>query len=130
MEKTKYVTEMSEETHIEDIGESKRRTVAKARPKQTPSSMLSSATILVPYHDRKWIDVEPGRCDKSCLEVSKLMIRLMRHDDAAPREDDGAVKCQDLASIFALVNSNMAKFLAKRRWNQKKIPMLLGFQFT
>ena len=32
----KYVTEMSEETHIEYIGESTVKPVAKARPKQTP----------------------------------------------------------------------------------------------
>ena len=96
----KYVTEMSEETHIKDIGESTEKPVAKARPKQTPSSMLSSSTIPVPCHERTWIDVEPGRFDKSCLEVSKLMIRLLRHDDTVHRDDDGVVKFQDLASIF------------------------------
>ena len=68
--KCQYVTEMSEEIHIEDIGESAGKPVAKARPKQTPSSMLSSTTIPVPYHERKWINVEPGRFDKSCQEVS------------------------------------------------------------
>ena len=61
--------------------------------------MLSSTTIPVPYDERKWIVVEPGRFDKSCLEVSKLMIRLLRPDDTVPREDDGAVEFQDLASI-------------------------------
>ena len=71
----KYVTEMSEETHIEDIGEGTGKPVVKARPKQTPSPLLSSSTIPVPYHERKWIDVEPRRFDKSCLEVSKFMIR-------------------------------------------------------
>ena len=91
---------MSEETRIEDIGESTGKLVAKARPKQTPSSMFSSTTIQVPYHQRKWIDVEPGRFDKSCPEVSKLMIRLLRHGDTVPREDDGAVTFQDLTSIF------------------------------
>ena len=72
----RIVTEMSEETHIEDIGESTVKPVAMARPKQTPSSMLFSTTVSVPYHERKWIDVEPGRFNKSCLEVSKLMIRF------------------------------------------------------
>ena len=41
----KYVTEMSEETHIEDIGKSTEKPVAKARPKHTPSSVLSSTTV-------------------------------------------------------------------------------------
>ena len=93
----KYVTEMSEETHIEYIGESAGKPVAKARPKQTPSSMLSSTTVPVPYHERKWIDVEPGRSERGCLEVSKLMIRLLRHDDTVPREDNETIKFQDLA---------------------------------
>ena len=54
----------------------------------------------MPYHDQNWIDVEPGRFDKSCLEEWKLMIRLLRHDDSVPREDDGAVKFQDPAPTF------------------------------
>ena len=41
------------ETHIEDFGESTVKPVAKARPKQTPCSMLSCTTIPVPYHERK-----------------------------------------------------------------------------
>ena len=32
--------------------------------------------------------------------------------------------------FFALVNSNMAKFLAKRWWSQEDIPTLRGSQFT
>ena len=66
------------------------------------------------------------------------MIRLLRHDDTVPREDDGAVKFQDpgcstsfrIYVFFALVNSKMAKFLAKRRWNLEEIPILRGSQFT
>ena len=55
----KYVTEMSEETHVESIGEkSTGKLVAQARPQQTSNSTLSSVSI--PYYERKWIDVEPG----------------------------------------------------------------------
>ena len=60
----------------------------------------ASMTIPVSYHERKWMDVEPRRFDKSCLEVSKLIIKLLRHDSSVPREEDGAVKFQDMASIF------------------------------
>ena len=56
--------------------------------------------LSIPYHERKWIDVEPGTFDQNCLEVSELMIRLLRHDESVNREDDGAVKFEDLASIF------------------------------
>ena len=95
----KYVTEMSEETHVESIVEtSTGKLVTKARPQQTSNSTLS--LVSSPYHERKWIDVEPGTFDRNCLEVSKLMIRLLRHDDSVNREEDGAVKFEYLASIF------------------------------
>ena len=77
--------------------------------------MLSSTTVPVPYHERKWIDVEPGRFDNGCLEVSKLMIRLLRHDDTVPREDDGAVKFQDLAPIFRSESTSSSQW-SVRTW--------------
>ena len=56
----KYVTEMSDETHVESIGErSTGKLVAKARPRKTSNSPLSPVSI--PYRERKWIDVEPTR---------------------------------------------------------------------
>ena len=76
----KYVTEMTEETqenHI-DIGDS---TVKR-------------------YDQRAWIDMEPGPFDKSCFEVSKKMIRLLRHDPSVLREEDGAVEFRILAQMF------------------------------
>ena len=82
----KYVTETSEEIHVESVGG---KPVAEARPRQTSSLTLSPVSI--PYRERQWIDIEePGKIDRSCLEVSKLMIRLLRHDDSIHREDDGA----------------------------------------
>ena len=72
--KNKNVTEMSEETqenHIDDIGDSTGKLVAKARPKQTATPMSSSPTVTLPYHLREWIDVEPRKNDESCFEVSK-----------------------------------------------------------
>ena len=42
----KYVTETSEETHVESIGEkSTEKLVAKARPQQTSDSTLSPVSI-------------------------------------------------------------------------------------
>ena len=34
----------------------------------------------IPFRMRKWIDVEPGDYDRHSFEVSKKMIRLLRHD--------------------------------------------------
>ena len=62
------------------------------------------------------MDRHPGKYDESCLEVSKKMIRLLRHDPAVLGEKDRAVEFRILAPMFhskihvfsVLVNSNMA----------------------
>ena len=129
----KYVTEMSEETHIKSIGgKSTGKLVAKARPQQTSNSTL--CPVSVPSMNRKWIDVEPRTFDQNCLEVSKLMTRLLRHDDSVNRENDGAVKFADLASRFRSRITSSSHwsirtwlcFVAQRRWNEEKIPKLRG----
>ena len=87
----KYVTEMSEETQenqIDDYGDSTGKLVAKVRPKQTPSSTSSSPTITLPYHQRQWIDIEPGKFGKNPIEVSKQMTRLLRHGQTVLRAED------------------------------------------
>ena len=88
----KYVTEMSEETHRQPVG--------KARPKQTSMPMSSSPTVTLPHHLREWILIEPEKYDESCFEVSKKMIRLLRHDPTVLREEDGAVEFGILAPMF------------------------------
>ena len=74
--------------------------VVKARPKQTSIPTTSSPTDTLLFHQRDWIDVEPGQYDKSCFGVSKKMIRLLRHDPSALREEEGAVKFRILAPMF------------------------------
>ena len=72
--------------------------VAKAKPRPKPTSTMSLVSF--PYRERKWIDVEPGKFSQGCFEVSKFMIRLLRHDDTVHQEDDGAVRFDDLAEVF------------------------------
>ena len=57
------------------------------------------------------IDVEPGQYDKSCFEVSKKMIRLLRHDSSVLREEDGAVDFRILAPMFR------SECMSSRRWS-------------
>ena len=107
------VPEMSEETHENrnvDIGDSACRPAVKARPKQTSMPMPSFQRVTIRFRMRKWIDVEPGEYDQSFSEVSKKMIRLLRHDPPVPREEDGAVEFKILAPIFA------SKFASSRTW--------------
>ena len=74
------MTETSEEIHVASVGEkSTGKLGAKVRPRQT--SNLTLSPVSVPHRERKWTDVEPGKFDESCLEVSKLMFRVLRHDE-------------------------------------------------
>ena len=80
----KYVTETTEEitvASVENGGTGK--LVAKAKPRQMPTLTLTPVSI--PYRERKWIDVDPGKYSQGCFEVSKIMIRLLRHDDTSSR---------------------------------------------
>ena len=101
----KYVKEMTEETqvdHIDYIGDSTGKFLAKARPEQTSIPTTSSPTVTLPYLLRDWIDVEPGQYDKSCFEVSKKMIRLLRHDLSVLREEDGAVMFRSDSRLLSI----------------------------
>ena len=85
------VTEMSEEIPVaivENKGAGK--LVAKAKPRPTPTLTLTPVSI--PHRERKWTDIEPGQYSQGYFEVSKVMIRLVPHDDTVHREDDGAVR--------------------------------------
>ena len=95
----KYVTETSEEILISSV--ENRRTgkpVAKAEP--LPKPTLTWTPVSIPFRERKWIDVEPGKISQGCFEVSKFVIRLLRRDDSVHREEDGAVRFDDLAELF------------------------------
>ena len=61
----------------------------------------TSSTTTLPYHQRDWIDVEPGPFDKKRFEVSKKMTKLLRHDRSVHREEDGAAEFKKLALMFA-----------------------------
>ena len=96
----KYVTETSEEIPVASAGErSTGQPVAKARPRSTPTLTLV-LLCPIPYNEGKWIDIEPGIFNQGCFGVSQLMIRILPHDESTHREEDGAVRFEDLASIF------------------------------
>ena len=122
----KYVTEMTEETqddHVDYIGESTGKLVAKSRPKQTSIPTTSFPTTSLPYHQREWIDVEPGPFDKSCFEVSKKddQVASTRSSSASRRRRSSRIQNFGTDVSFriyvfsALVNSSMVELLAKRR---------------
>ena len=108
----KHVTEMTEETqedHVENIGDSTEKLVANARPKQHINDDDIFSNGYVTFHQREWIDVEPGQYDKSCFEVSKKMIRLLRHDPSVLREQNGAVE-------FRILKFTSSQYWSIRTW--------------
>ena len=89
----KYVTETSEEIPIPSVENRGTGKLAQAKPR--PKTTLTLSLVSIPDRARKWMDVEPGNSVK--VEVSKFMIRWLRHYDTVHREDDGAVRFDYLA---------------------------------
>ena len=101
----KCVTETSETISFENVEHRVTgKPVAKARPRLKPAVTLSSVSI--PLRASKWIDVDSERFRQDCFVVSKAMIQLLRHDQSVPREDDGAVRFDEI----------MEEFKANVRW--------------
>ena len=92
----KYVTETSQKIPIENVQLfiSTGRLVAKVKPRSKPVVNSSSNYVLI--KERIWIDINPKPFNEGCFAVSKFMIRSLRHDASIPREDDGAVRFDDL----------------------------------
>ena len=95
----KCVTETSETISLENVEHrATGKPVAKAKPRPKPVVTLSP--ISIPVREREWIDINPERFRQYCFTASKFMIRLLRHDDTVHRQDDGAVRFDDLAELF------------------------------
>ena len=82
------------------------------------------------------MDVEPGKFSQGCFEVSKFMIRRLRHDDTVHREDDGAVSFDDLADLFKSRFAGthcsieaLISFLAKGGGPKKRFQYCLNLKF-
>ena len=99
----KYVTEMTEETQDTSItleNCNKFPCTKQDRKKHQHRRFLLQRLRCHIICGCVWIDVETGPYDKSCFEVSKKMIRLLRHDPSVLREEDGAVEFRILAQMF------------------------------
>ena len=106
----KYVTETSEEIPIASVEEGGTgKFVAKGKPRPKPTLTLSLVSL--PFLERTWKDINAGKYSQGCFDVSKFMIRLLRYDESVHREDDGAVRFQDLAEEFK------AKFDGTSQWS-------------
>ena len=94
---------------------------------------MTLSPISGPIRESKWIDIDPQPFDHSCFEVSKAMIRLLRHDSSIPREDDGAVRFDDIVEEFKAKFDGTSQwpidawitFLAKGRRTKEKVSILV-----
>ena len=128
----KYVTEMSETISFENVEHRVTgKPVAKAKPR--PKPVVTHSPISIPLRDRKWTDVSPEKFREDCFAVSKTIIRLLRHHPSIPREDDGAVRFDEIIKEFKAKFGGTSQwsiddwtsFLAKRRKTKEKVSILL-----
>ena len=61
---------------------------------------MTLSPISIPNRERNWIDISPERFLEDRFAVSKVMIRLLRHNPSIPRKDDGAVRFDDIMEEF------------------------------
>ena len=60
------------------------RSKAKAKPQQR--ELVDTPTI-IPMHERKWIDIEPSEPTLASYDLSKKVIKLLRHNQTVQREN-------------------------------------------
>ena len=61
---------------------------------------MTLCPISIPVRERNWMDINPERFPQDCFTVPKAMIRNLRHDPSICREDDGAVRFDDIMEEF------------------------------
>ena len=94
-----------------NAGDFASRSKAKANPQRRDSAGSSTRTILI--GERTWTDVEPGEYSISDYEVSKKLIRLLRHG-SLPRDDDGAIE------FWRIKDNLQTNFLYCHHWSDNE----------
>ena len=88
------------------------RSKAKAKPQQREP--VDTPTV-IPMHERKWIDIEPSEPTLAAYDVSKKVTSLLRHNQTAQREEDGAIQFWRIK--FHLRNhSSQVQHWSDERW--------------
>ena len=100
-----------------NAGDFASRSKAKAKPQRRNSTSSSTRTILI--GERTSTDVEPGEYSISDYEVSKKLIRLLRHGKLH-REDDGAIE------LWRIKDNLQKHFLYCHLWSDEKWKKSMG----
>ena len=64
---------------------------SKAKAKPQPRALVGT-TATIPIHERRWIDIEPSEQNLASYDLSKKVIKLLRHNQTLQREQDGAIE--------------------------------------
>ena len=86
------------------------RSKAEAKPQRRDSG--SSSTRTIPIGERTWTDIDPQEYSISDYEVSKKLIRLLRHG-CLHRDDDGAIE------FWRIKDNLQTHFLYCHHWFDK-----------
>ena len=68
--------------------------VAKAKPKRTSMPTSSSSTVTLPYHQRDWIDVEPGSAPQELFWSVKKHDHIGLTRSFSGQYEDGWITCK------------------------------------
>ena len=105
----KYVTETSETISLENVEHGVTwKPVAKAKPR--PKLTVTLSPFSIPVRERNWKDIKTERFRQERKTVSKAMTRFLRQYPSVPREDDGAVRFDEIMEKFK------AKFDGTSQW--------------
>ena len=91
----KYVTETSEEIPVASVENGGTWQLCH----ESWATTKADANIVSCVYSLSWTKMD-RRWSTRLFEVSKLMIRLLRHGETIPREDDGAERFDDLIEKF------------------------------
>ena len=111
-------TEIHADPHEDQTSQTSVKVIAgrsKANAKTQKREPVDTSSI-IPMHERKWIDIDPSAPSLKAYEVSKRVISLLRHNQTAQREEDGAIQ-------FWRIKFNLRnQFSQVQHWSDDRAP--------
>ena len=129
---SKYVTETSEEVPVTSAeNRATRKPVAKAKPRPKPTLTLSPVSI--PYRERKWMDVEPGKIQSRLFWSVKIYDQIVttwwnsssRRWWSCKIWRPGKIVTVNKCGHFVLVNWSLEAASWQKKDGPKKVSVLL-----
>ena len=84
------IPEVPQDAHLSETGIKVVAARSKAKAKPQPKPFVGT-TVTIPMQERRWSDIEPSKQDLFSHDLSKEIVRLLRHNQTLQREHDGAI---------------------------------------